>query len=199
MRTIVTETDAYKFPELSDTAKDAAREWFRRDMDIDYGCVIDDAKEIAALFGIDIDKVYFSGFSSQGDGAMFIGSYRYKAGWKKALQAHVGGEQLPKLIAIGEALQRVQRGNMYQLTASMSHRGRYYHSNSMSISVDRDASNYQDMTSSAENDLCDALRDYADWIYRALEREYEFRMSDAAVDEDIAANEYEFTASGQII
>lgn len=35
------------------------------------------------------------------------------------------------------------------------------------------------------------------WIYRSLEAEYEYRQSDAVVDEDIRANEYEFTEGGE--
>lgn len=35
------------------------------------------------------------------------------------------------------------------------------------------------------------------WLYRQLEREYDYLSSDEAVDETIAANEYTFTAAGR--
>ncbi len=41
-----------------------------------------------------------------------------------------------------------------------------------------------------------ALRDFADWIYSQLEKEYEYQMSNECVDENIRANEYEFTEEG---
>ena len=44
----------------------------------------------------------------------------------------------------------------------------------------------------------DALRSFADWIYRQLEKEYEFNMSDENVDESIRINEYEFDETGAI-
>ena len=42
------------------------------------------------------------------------------------------------------------------------------------------------------------LRSFADWIYRQLKEEYEYRMSDENVDESIRINEYEFDENGRI-
>ena len=67
----------------------------------------------------------------------------------------------------------------------------------MAISVERDSPVYQDMTAEAEDAVTEALRDLARWLYRQLEREYEFLSSDEVVDEAITANEYTFTASGR--
>ena len=49
-----------------------------------------------------------------------------------------------------------------------------------------------------EEDTRDILREFADWIYRHLESEYEYRMSDENVDESIRINEYEFDENGRI-
>ncbi len=46
----------------------------------------------------------------------------------------------------------------------------------------------QPIVNSADDDLADALRDLAHWLYRALEREYEFQTSDETVDEGMSAN-----------
>jgi hypothetical protein len=35
------------------------------------------------------------------------------------------------------------------------------------------------------------------WIYRQLEREYDYQNADAQVDENIRANEYEFYEDGK--
>ena len=66
----------------------------------------------------------------------------------------------------------------------------------MAISVERNSPTWQDMTAEAENSVIEALRDLARWLYRQLEREYEYLSSDEAVDETIAANQYTFTETG---
>jgi hypothetical protein len=53
------------------------------------------------------------------------------------------------------------------------------------------------MTADADEAVTKALRDLARWLYRQLEREYEYQTSDAVVDEAIIANGYTFTNSGR--
>ena len=53
------------------------------------------------------------------------------------------------------------------------------------------------MTADAEDVVAEVLRDLARWLYRQLESEYEFLMSDAVVDSAIATNEYTFTETGR--
>src|SRR5690606_34440052 len=98
---------------------------------------------------------------------------------------------------IADAFEAIQWRNFYQLSATARHRGRYSHEYCMDISVDRDSSVYQAPTAGAEEEVTEALRDLARWLYRQLEREYEYRTSDEAVDEAIAANEYSFTETGR--
>jgi hypothetical protein len=55
MRTI--ETNVYKFDELSDAAKERARDWFREASAGDTpDCALDDAVTIAGLMGIEIER-----------------------------------------------------------------------------------------------------------------------------------------------
>jgi hypothetical protein len=49
----------------------------------------------------------------------------------------------------------------------------------------------------ADATVTESLRDFADWIYRQLETEYEWRMADEQVDYAITANEYTFDESGR--
>ena len=98
---------------------------------------------------------------------------------------------------IADALQTVQRRNFYQLRAEATHRGHYYHEYRMSISAERDSPTGQDMTADTEETIIEALRDLARWLYRQLEREYDYLSSDGVVDETIAANEYTFTEVGR--
>jgi hypothetical protein len=67
----------------------------------------------------------------------------------------------------------------------------------MAISVERDSPAWQDMTDDAEETVIEALRDLARWLYRQLEREYDYLSSDEAVDETIIANDYTFTDTGR--
>lgn len=67
----------------------------------------------------------------------------------------------------------------------------------MAISVARDGPTGQDATVDAEESVIEALRDLARWLYRQLEREYDYLSSDEVVDEVIAANGYTFTETGR--
>ena len=78
-----------------------------------------------------------------------------------------------------------------------THHGHYYHEYCMSISVERDSPTGQDMTADAEETIIEALRDLARWLYRQLEREYDYLSSDDVVDETIVANGYTFTEADQ--
>jgi hypothetical protein len=40
------------------------------------------------------------------------------------------------------------------------------------------------------------MRDFADWIYSQLEKEYEWQNADEQVDDTIRANAYEFDEDG---
>ena len=67
------------------------------------------------------------------------------------------------------------------------------------MDIDSDA-DYSDskLWRDAEDDVIQLLRDFADWIYRRLEEEYEYQTSEEAVAESMAANEYEFYEDGSI-
>ena len=53
------------------------------------------------------------------------------------------------------------------------------------------------MTVDAEDTVIELLRDLARWLYRQLEREYEYQTSNEVTDEAILANEYTFTDDGR--
>ncbi|MBY0134904.1 antitoxin of toxin-antitoxin stability system [Paracoccus yeei] len=208
----VIETIVYRLAELSDEAKDKARAWYREGgFDYDwYDAVYEDFQQIAEILGIDFKtrtvrlmgggsrqepRIFFSGFWSQGDGASFEGFYSYRKNASAVIRAYA--PQDTTLHGIADALQSVQRRNFYQLRAEATHRGRYHHEYCMVISVERDSPTRQDMTADVEDVITEALRDLARWLYRQLEREYEYLTSDDAVDESIIANDYTFTGSGR--
>jgi hypothetical protein len=205
------ETTVYRLAELSDTARDKVRAWYREGgFDYDwYDSTFEDFEHICKILGIRLktrsvslmgggtrqkSRIYFTGFWSQGDGASFEAFYSYQKNAPREIRTYAPRD--PRLHKIADGLQTVQRRNFYQLRADVSHRGHYYHAYCMAISVERDSPTYQDMTDDAEETLIEALRDLATWLYRQLEREYEYLTSDEAVDEAITANEYTFTKTG---
>lgn len=206
------ETTAYSLGELSDDAKDAARSWYRGGVfDYDwYDAVLDDFAHVAVILGVELrtrpvslfgggtrpeNCIYFSGFSSQGDGACFEGYWRHSKRVRAAIRDYAPRDA--ELHRIADTLEAIQWRNFYALHATIRHRGRYYHEYCMEISVERDSLGYQDPTPSAEEDVTEALRDLARWLYRSLKKEFDYLNSDEAVDEAIIANDYSFTADGQ--
>jgi hypothetical protein len=209
----IKETAVYTFDELSDAAKERAREWRRRveAEDFDADMVIDDAVRMGELLGIEFATravplhgggtrrepiVYWSGFCSQGDGACFEGRYRYRKGAAALLRAEA--PQDTKLHAFADILAGVQRQHFYRLEANVTHRGRYVHSNTTQIEVYDAKTGDVTTDQSAAETVSETLRGFMDWIYRQLEKEYDYRLSDEAIDETVTANEYEFTEEGKL-
>lgn len=208
---ITKEVTLYHFDELSDRAKDKARDWWRdcENQDFDTEFLYDDFEECAKALGVEFDKqavklmgggtrydpvIYWSGFYSQGDGACFEGSYAYRKGSAKAIRAHA--PQDAELHRIANELAAVQKANGYQVRALAKHRGHYYHSGCMAVDVFHNRSG-NGVEERFEQRVTQALRDFADWMWRQMREEYEYRMSDEQVDESIRANEYTFTEEGK--
>ena len=207
----IIETEVYQIDELSEAAKEKARSWYcETGFDYDwYDFVHEDFERVCETMGIELRTVpvrlfgggsrrkpciWFSGFWSQGDGACFEGDYSYAKGASAAIRRHAPRDA--ELHRIADALGSIQRRNFYQLSARISHRGRYHHEYSMDIAVERDSPVAQDMTADAEEDVKEALRDLARWLYGRLEDEYKHLTSDEAVDEVLSLNGYSFTADG---
>ena len=206
----IIETTVYRLDELDVSAKERARAWYREGaLDHDwFEFVFEDFETICGILGVRLKtdavrlmgaarskpRIYFRGFSSQGDGACFETYYSYEKAAPIKIRAHTPLDA--EVHRIADALQAIQRRNFYQLRAEASHRGHYYHAFCMVISVERESQTYQDMTADAEETVTEALRDLARWLYRQLEQEYEYQTSDEVIDEAIAANEYTFTEDG---
>lgn len=208
----IVKTTVYRLDELSNAAKEKARDWYREGaLDHDwYEFIYDDFERICDMLGVRLRSasvrlygggtrqrpcIWFSGFWSQGDGACFEGQYSYAPAAVRRIRDYAPKDD--ELHRIASSLQAIQRRNFFQLRASIVHRGRYYHEHSMAISVDRNSPTGQDTSPHAEDLVIEALRDLARWLYRQLEREHDYQTSDEAVDEAIAANDYTFTANGR--
>ena len=191
MKTISVEL--YQFDELSNKAKEVARDWFRKDYP-DHGwweSVYDDAREIATRFGVEIDDISFSGFWSQGDGACFTGTFR-SADLIKTTEEHFKSEY-PTEEGLHVLLRRLQAAR-HQENAflKITTEGWYSHSGTMSV---EDPDSYYVWAEACE--IRDCMRSFADWIYAQLEKEHDYLCSNECVDENILANEYWFLVSGE--
>ena len=200
MRTDTVETKVYDFKELSDDAKQAAI-LALGEINIDHDWwdfVFDDAKTIGKLIGINIDDIYFSGFSSKGDGACFAGDYEYVRGSRQAVKDHAPQDE--ELLRIATELAAEQRKRFYQIRASVKQSGHYSHRFCTDISVDFEShdsgADYYDQE--AEETIVELLRDFMLWIYKQLEASHDYLTSDEAIIGTINANEYEFTAEGEL-
>lgn len=204
-------SEVYKFDELSDRAKERAREWYRSCLESeDYAeFVIDDAVTCGAILGIQIathpvklmngntrqdPTVYWSGFSYQGDGACFEGSYHYEKGAAKKIREHA--PQDATLHDIADCLQAIQKKHFYRVEARVKHRGHYSHEFCTDIDV-TDSHTGNDVAADTAEEIKTELRRFMRWIYKQLESEYYRQTSDENVDECIQINEYEFTDEGK--
>lgn len=202
------EIKIYTFDELDESAKEKAREWWRNleNQDFDPDFAYDDFVAVAKILGIEFRTqavklygggtrnkpcIYWTGFYSQGDGACFDADYSYAKGAAKAIRVYAPKDEM--LHRIADDLQAVQKRHFYKLTASTKHSGHYYHSGCMTVDVEHSDDSYRDIDA---DDIIQAMRDFADWMYRQLEAEYEYTMSDENVDRSIRCNEYEFEEDG---
>lgn len=197
----IVETTVYKFDELSDKAKEKARDWYR-ELGFDYEWWDDtyaEAKEIGKAMGITIEDIRFSGFWSQGDGASFTGTYEYAGNAELAVKQYAPtDEKLHAIAAEFDRLQGLYNGNLHA-DIRRSNSMNYVHSNMMdcdAYDIDAEGDDSQ-LGAHEEKPLLNNFKSYANWIYTQLESTHEALTSDESVDESITANEYEFTAEGK--
>ena len=197
------EKDVFTYDELSDHAKQKAREWYQETENEDFGsdpCLLEFANTAASLLGIDDMEMSWSGFWCQGDGASFSGTFQMKPDCPETIRAEFPTDT--KLHEIADALKvfhvrYIVINGSREWTGKITKDGRYSHEYSMSAEVfDADG---EEMAADTEEEFLEIMRDFARWIYRGLKAEYEYRTSDEAAEEAIRANEYEFDEDGDVI
>lgn len=202
----VIETTVYKFEELSERAKERARDWYRSCMDCstDLDFTIDDADTIASILGIDIRRTQWTntyGHSGEtigiyydlyrGSAVSFDGSYSYAKGARKAIRDHA--PQDTTLHRIADDLQTIQRKYFYGLTADIC---TTRDNDGVRVSVEHPVSDVEPGDETHDT-ITECIRDFAGWIHKQLVREWEYQNSDEQVDESIIANEYTFDEDGK--
>jgi hypothetical protein len=165
----------------------------------------------AKILGIDFDDkgkrsepdIRWSGFSSQGDGASFVGSYSHAPNSPAKIREEFGTDTA--LHAIADGLDAIQNGfrllTGHRINARITQDDNHYvHAQTMSVTVE-DAETGDELEDvEPEEKILDLMRDFADWIYKGLEAEYDYRLSDENIDERIGCGEYQFDAeTGEVV
>ena len=198
MQTITETKTVFSFEELSETAK---RKAIQENADSNDGffaeLVIEDAKEVAALMGWNIEKVYYNGFWSQGDGACFEGRMRYAKGCANAVKKYAPRDG--ELHRIAQAWQELQKRNFYSLRASIKHRGHYYHEYCTTFDCQDIRENHGYLKNEeTEKEIIEIARDFMRWIYKQLQDAYEYETSEENFSELCEANDYTFLECGKM-
>jgi hypothetical protein len=176
--------NTYAVEELEGSAKERALAWLR-ELDYDwYDFIFEDVKKCAFILGIEISDIYFN----MADGACFNGRFSYAKGWKKELKMYAPIDR--ELVRIAQELQAIQAPYFYNLSGAIDCNERYkstkavFHWSEDNMPVE---------------DLSQVFTDFAHWIYRSLEKEYEWLTSEDQLIETAKANGYAFDSEGRVV
>jgi hypothetical protein len=170
--------------------------------DSTYECFRNDMQDV----GIDVERMFFSGFWSQGDGACFEGQVD---DMQLFLDRNFAPSDYPLIRRLVDA-----KGSVY---VKCHHRGHYYHENSTTFEIGSDSfadcletptETHEQVVHALdlalgtemmrfEQDAIEIFRNFMRKLYRELEQEYNHLTSDEAVAEAIIANDLTETDEGE--
>ena len=199
----VIETKVYTFDELSEEAKEKAIEKNRYvNVDISewYYFVYDVFKhQYSNLF--EITNIYFSGFCSQGDGAMF----EYGGITEKLIDEFISQLEL-------SPLRKKIVKDIFYFSGSGKHQGHYYHEKCCwhIVNIECNYAYREGYYPNIDEYMYDLQVEFDAYVreryielcselYQSLKDEYEWYTSDKAIKEHFIENEYEFTEQGDLI
>mgnify|MGYP001239080685 CR=1 FL=1 len=186
----------YDFDELSEEAQDHAIEKLY-DCNVDFpgweDYILDEwqHEKLPALGYIDA-KIYYSGFSNQGDGACFTAKVD-ELTW---IESHKAKSELKALYSY------INKGNYINVNIETS--GRYYHEQTMRVNVELDTwgtnipEKVQEQADQLERWILEDARGEARNIYKELEKAYDYATSREVIIETIKANEWTFDDRGNL-
>jgi hypothetical protein len=215
----VIEVEVYKYGELSEQSQQKAREWYIEGMDYEWWeGTYEMAKEDGKEKGFYIDKIYFSGFCSQGDGASWTGQVDVR----QFLETHYEDS-----IGLSAWCQLVQEGIVSKFSKVEANNAHYCHESTMNFSDVWDEVGIEDTEPlllpsifkgmSIENvfdiiatdssctlkdvdaitqAITESGKDYARDIYQRLREEYEYLCSEEMMIDHFECNDYHFTNEG---
>lgn len=191
--TIVREVTLYQYAELSDRAKDRAREWwFSGPFGVDLSYSLEPIAAAAHLLGFHTEeKEFHYSIGDRGDYFAFTGTYSYRKGAVKAIRAKFGGDDGKELSDIAKRLQNLQRAHFYQCYGTVS----ATRSGNTETSLDCDG--YYNTTRADDEDFRDIVHAFCEWARALLKQEYEYQTSEEYIADLMEANEYTFDEEGR--
>jgi hypothetical protein len=207
-QTITITSEAYSFDELSDAAKERARDWYRECIDEhDFSCEIDEFVTIGEAIGIDFDThevklmsgktrsdpdIYWSVGYCQSDHASFEGTYDYNAAAVAKLRA-INDDDTWEPLRIATELAEIQLRNAFGIRAVCKVRGNRDYLSVEECYDRRDEERDLGADGKAVEECMERLARY---LYKQLRDQSDYLHSDEAVDESILANDYKFDEEG---
>jgi hypothetical protein len=203
MRTITTTHTVYTYDELTPEAQAHALDEIRTAAysDPEFFWAESETEEFTeqlGFLGFDItdnrghNQLYWSGFSSQGDGACFAGRwFASEADFDKVAEKWCESESTKELRRITAELAGIVR-NYPDASATITHFDRYCHPYSVRFEVDPGEPDIDDYLATyldtdqwkedfPESDFIEACRDLMKYHYRNLKAEWDYEISDATL------------------
>ena len=199
----------YTYEELSERAKETARNWWLECRDsCDYQAVIDDFAEIVERMGFTFTthsvrlmngstreerNIWWQLGYVQSDFAGFEARYHYAKGGLAAVKAYAPKDET--LHAIAASLQEMQARNFYKIAALI----RFDDRRGFEIAETLKDGCYMygsDAEIDAERTIKHACEDLSRWLYSQLRKEDEYLSSEEAIAEAMEINGYTFREDG---
>lgn len=183
----IIKTEVFFFNELSDKAKEKARDWMRDCQDeYEFESTVEYIKEMCEMLGIQCDKVYWENLNYQGESVGIEGSFSYNPHMLADIKANT-----PSLVSVAEAFCIAYKHSFYSATGSVNCIGRYLQSSLSSFDSNRgDPASLFDL-------FDDAFKMLDAWILKTIKDESDYINSNEYLDNMIKANEYTFTIDGK--
>jgi hypothetical protein len=213
----------YTYQQLTDEAKEKVKQWWCEHgiWDDWYDDTYERFKEEGYALGFVIDKMSFTGFYSQGDGACWEGQIDVATWLKTHTEDSIARDAWCALIA----------EDFCNKHFSIHFRGHYSHSNTMtcvgwdwvdahgeedylyltkpSIFQGMHYKELHNLIRSTDfpytdpNDIeqagFESAKDYADELYKQLREEYEYLTSEESLIESCEANDWQFNEEGEMV
>lgn len=199
-KTVYSVKDLINNPEYIDIKNKVLEKYFDINaIDKWYESVYEYETDKLKEFGFDVEKIYFSGFASQGDGAMFEGYFNLnKDSSIELISSYVQNGRVAKLIKNG----------LIEISVKFVHKGDYYHENSFirdfEISHEgklfyiEDYENIYSTLDSIDTMIINNYKSNCREIYKNLESSYDYLTSEKIIFETLEVNGFEFDELGNI-
>lgn len=223
MRTETKTVNVYEYGELSVKAKETAKSKylsFLEDTGRWRGTVYEDARTIGRLIGIKIKNIRFFDIDSQSGSAVYSGEYVSKNAVLEAVKNYAPLDET--LHSIASEFDRIRSEIIRLLNVNVSddvHRSAIFYTvvnmasqcSSLNKNMvfspwvykefgydDLPFENRRAIQDLVSEQLSKALTDFAHWIFKTLQAQWEYETSEQAFIEACEANSWEFTENGEL-